>query len=120
MCNSKRARLNNEDIKFYLTNLRRELRSNNTWINFRNPTDFRTVVAAALGIEDKDSFNTQNFDPQVVRRFANLFDVPVHPTQNEAATALQNFINRRANPWAHLSVSATEADPVASLIQAAG
>lgn len=131
-------RYTNNDIKLTLGDLRSKIRNGQITVFFRDngPTQLRVVVAAAFGI-DKDAFNSENFNPQTMKRFAKLFDVPrtpitattsgaawLYPSQDDVATALQNFLNRRADPWSHWvvenSVTATSADPIASLVQENG
>lgn len=119
-------RLNNEDIKVALTSLRDNLRQGKVTVYFRatGPQALRNAVAHFLGLQDADSFNTENFNPQTLKRWASLFDVPrwpqtaptagaawVYPSQDDTATALQNFINRRARPWSHVEdITATAAE----------
>lgn len=102
----------NNDIKLTLGQLSSDIRNGRTRIVLGN---FRTIVATAFGI-DKDAFNTENFNPQTLKRFATLFAEPKtpkdttsaiasynYPTQDQYAWALRNFINRRAEPWAHVT-----------------
>lgn len=127
-------RMTNNDINTDLTYLRTSIRDGNTIVSYREDEQaLRNVVAATLGI-DRDAFNSENFKPQTLKRFASLFDVPkwpttgttpntawIFPTQDETAAAIQNFMNRRKNPWSHVgTVTATEADPIASEVQDAG
>ncbi len=121
----------NADIKLTLSDLRSKIRNGQITLYFRSePQALRKAVAFAFGLQDADSFNTENFNPQTLKRFAKLFDVPQfineelatrYPSNDDAAWALQNFINRRADPWSHVrpdnTVTATSADPIAALIQ---
>lgn len=131
------AQYTNKDIKLILSTLRSKIRNGQVTLYFRSDkTALRKAVASAFGF-DADAFNTENFNPQTLKRFATLFDIPVeissglprYPSNDDAAWALQNFINRRADPWSHVrpdpidpaeTVSATEADPIASLVQSNG
>lgn len=130
------AQYTNDDIKLTLSDLRSKIRNGKITLYFRDDANaLRNAIASAFGI-DKDAFNSENFNPQTMRRFAKLFAIPTraessfqYPSQDDVATALQSFINRRANPWSHFlgeqlkegykdAVLATEADPTASLIEA--
>lgn len=111
-------RFNITDIKLTLSDLRAQVRSNSTVISVRTDKKYlRLAVASAFGI-DPDAFNTENFNPQTLRRFAHLFDVPFldhgdhqhYPSQDDIATALQNFINRRKDVWAHFHLKGVKAD----------
>jgi len=103
------SRYTNEDIKLTLSALRSDVRNGRTIVA---NGQLRNVVAQAFGF-DVDAFNTENFNPQTFRRFAKLFAIPQGvsqdsgtvrwPSQDEYAWALQNFINRRGNPWAHVT-----------------
>lgn len=113
-------RFTTNDIKLTLSELRSQVRNSNTVISVRVDKKYlRFAVASAFGI-DADAFNVENFNPQTLLRFSHLFDVPsvdhgdhTHvPTQDEIATALQNFINRRKNVWAHF-VSPAKQDELA-------
>lgn len=132
-----RSRFNNNDLFIALSDLRSAIRNGTVTLYFRtDPDALRKAVAATLSLQDADAFNTENFNPQTLKRFATLFAVPRrsetstskiaawrYPSQDDAAKALQNFINRRANPWSHFrddTVSATSADPIASLVQENG
>lgn len=104
----------NNDIKLTLGQLSSDLRNGRITITGGG---LRSAVASFFGI-DKDAFNTENFNPQTLKRFATLFDVPKYvaspegskivqwkyPTQDDYAWALRNFINRRAVPWAHVTI----------------
>lgn len=105
------SRFTNTNVKLTLSDLRSKIRNGVVIVSYSSGgiDALRSTVAVAFGI-DKDDFNTENFNPQTFRRFAKLFDVPMikgeldkiyYPTQDETATALQNFINRRADPWSH-------------------
>lgn len=109
-------RFTNTNVKLTLSDLRSKIRNGVVRVNYRENT-LRNNVAIAFGI-DADDFNTDNFNPQTYRRFGKLFAVPMRPTlfgtlpdemlwptQDETATALQNFINRRADPWSHVRPS---------------
>jgi hypothetical protein len=116
------ARYTNADIKEKLGDLRSKIRDGKVTLYFRTDKDaLRKAVAFAFDLQDPDAFNTENFNSQTLVRFAKLFDIPKvefrYPSQDDAAWALQNFINRRANPWAHVTgtpdaVLATEASPI--------
>lgn len=127
-----KARLNKVEINLALSAFRNDLREGRVTVYYRDSnTALRDAIAAVLNV-GPEGFNTENFYPQTFKRFATLFDVPfypatpdspavnVWPSQDDTATAIQNFINRRAEPWVHVternSVSATEADPIASLV----
>lgn len=107
-----KPRYTNADSKITLGNLRTAIR--NGTVNIGGGL-LRDAVASAFGI-DKDAFNTENFAAPTLKRFAALFDVPKtpkdttslikawnYPSQDDYATALQNFINRRNRPWAHVT-----------------
>lgn len=115
------SRFTNTNVKLTLSDLRSKIRNGVVVVGYSSGgiDALRSNVAVAFGI-DKDDFNTENFNPQTFRRFAKLFDVPNlgqmgsnymdnlarrWPTQDETATALQNFINRRSDPWAHVHPS---------------
>lgn len=104
----------NNDIKLTLGQLSSDIRNGRVIVS---GGALRPAVAAAFGI-DKDAFNTENFNPQTLKRFATLFDVPKYvaspegskivqwkyPNQDDYAWALRNFINRRAVPWSHVTI----------------
>ncbi|SRR6266403_5880827 len=109
-------RYSNKDINTALTELRNQLRDGRTTLYFRSEGSaaLRKVIAGLLGI-DPDAFNSENFKPQTLKRWAALFDVPRfpvtghwklstwrYPSQDDTAWAIQNFINRRAKPWEFL------------------
>lgn len=111
-------RFTNFDIKNTFTFLRAQFRSGATTVSVR--TDkfaLRKAVAEAFGIQ-QDAFNTDNFNPQTFKRLAHLFDVPFldhgdhqhYPSQDDIATALQNFINRRKDVWSHFHLKGVKAD----------
>lgn len=128
-------RYTNNDIKLTLSSLRSQIRNGQVTLYFRalpgRPAEggnaLRKAVANAFGF-GVDDFNTENFNPQTLKRFAKLFDVPTvvppmgtlpvtYPSNDEAAWAIQNFINRRADPWSHIRVDtspvlATEVSPI--------
>lgn len=103
------ARFTNKTINEALTDLRKGLRTGTVKVT---QGDLRSLVAIDLGI-GKDDFNTENFNPQTLKRLAHLFEnVPMkprtgttqivamgYPSQDDYAWALQNFMNRRADPW---------------------
>lgn len=101
----------NNDIKLTLGQLSSDLRNGVVTITGGL---LRNAIAQRFGISP-DAFNTENFNPQTLKRFATLFDVPKtplltekitgwkYPTQDQYAWALRNFINRRANPWSHVT-----------------
>ena len=113
------SRYTNNDTRLLLGDLRSKIRNGIVTLYFRTDKDaMRKAVAAAFSLQDADSFNTENFNPQTLLRFAKLFDVPMYsytdkyypdgqkgmryPSQDDAAAAIQNFINRRKDPWAHV------------------
>lgn len=116
------SRYTNNDIKLTLSDLRSKIRNGVVVVGYKTTAlALRQAVALAFKT-DAVTFNTDaNFNPQTVRRFEKLFDVPVcdnlaeykagaasivhYPTQDETATALQNFLNRRADPWSHVRPS---------------
>lgn len=124
-------RYTNNDIKLTLSDLRSKIRNGQVTLHFRpipgkpntgGGSQLRNVVANAFGI-DADAFNTDNFIPMTLKRFAKLFDVPSYPqtsvdagssfrypSQDDAAWALQNFINRRADVWSHVRPTPPKAE----------
>lgn len=119
------TRFTNTTINAALGELRTSIREGKTTVYFRDQgvSHLKRLVLAALGLyaTDEEGFSKENFNPQTVRRFEKLFDVPVYaeidvyypdkmqgkrfPTQEETATAIQNFMNRRMDPWAHVRPS---------------
>lgn len=107
------SRFTNTNVKLTLSDLRSKIRNGVVTVSYRdNPKSLWYNVAVAFGI-DPDDFNTDNFNPQTYRRFGKLFAIPTFmgssqlfarqfPSQDETATALQNFINRRSDPWSHV------------------
>lgn len=101
MCGANR--FTNPEINTALRNLRVQIREGKVNVQHAFAGNFSRVVSAALGNAE---FNSENFNPQTVRRFTELFNVPQNgdkwPSQDQTAWALQNFINRRGSVWAHV------------------
>jgi hypothetical protein len=105
-------RFTNNTINSDLTILRNSLRSGE--VRVADPEAFKRAVGVVLaGLLTPVKFNTETFKPSVLVRFNRLFEVPnrgdettgdVWPTQNEYATALQHFINRRQDVWVHVKL----------------
>lgn len=92
--------LTGKDINAVLTVLRDQLRNGVVALPLRwNRNALRNDIASRLGLEGY-AFNTGNFHPKTLQRFATLFDIPVGISQDDTAWALQNFMNRRKDPWA--------------------
>lgn len=106
------ARFRNTTINKALVELRTSIREGKTTVYFKDqgPSHLKRLVAAALETTVEMLDNNEYFNPQTVHRLNVLFNVPfdalnfnkVYPTQDDTATALQNFINRRKDPWAHV------------------
>lgn len=114
------ARYKTQDIKLILSDLRSKVRNGVITISYNRDgvNALRNAVASAF---DNREFSSEHFNPQTLLRFDQLFDVPnpiydiKWPTADETAWALQNFINRRAEPWSHVRTDSdaqadTEAD----------
>lgn len=111
------ARFTNKSINEALLGLRNDIRNGHITLAFRTDSQaLRKAVAATLGIDGPDAFNTENFNKQTLQRFATFFAVPRqpvtstsqiaawrYPSTDEVAWAMQNFMNRRANPWSHVA-----------------
>lgn len=104
-------RLTNDQIKQALTSLRNDLRSGKTTVYLRDPENFPRVVTnylkpyfntTAMAIADADVFDKGCMAPQTVRRFKEFFAKAPNGgvSQDDIATAVQNFINRRTDIWA--------------------
>lgn len=106
MCGNKR--LSNDTINASLRDLRVQIREGKVNVQHAFPDNFQRVVLTALGAAD----TPENFNPQTLRRLNVLFDVPPldkgYPSQDQTAWAIQNFINRRSNPWSHVTRSQVE------------
>ena len=99
------AKLTNKQINFELIFLRDEIRQGNI-IVFNG--DLRTLVGQVISADETPiEFTTENFNPQTLTRFDTLFAVPETATRDQVATAIQNFINRRKDPWAHMKAKPT-------------
>jgi hypothetical protein len=122
------ARFTNKTINVALGELRTNIREGKTIVYFRNEgvEHLKRLIVAALGGEANSDawFSKEFFNPQTLRRFEKLFDVPTYimvsgsntyPTQDDTATALQNFINRRSDPWAHVRPSTSDLEAAAML-----
>lgn len=114
-------RYTNEQINWNLTGLRNDLRDGNAKIlGPEYVKTFRFAVARQMDpnvIDLNSFFSDYRFNPQTVKRFEKLFEVPSRnnalgettgPTQDDFAWAIQNFINRRAEPWAFLNPKPAE------------
>lgn len=105
--NTDTYRWTNDDINISLAQLRELIRVGAIHVALNAKPgegyNMRDVVAHALGI-DPDAFNTQNFKPKTLLRFAQLLGTEklLNPTQDQIAWALTNFINRRKDPWEHV------------------
>lgn len=109
------ARFSNYDIRLLLSDLRSKIRNGAVTVNYKTigGSALADTVASRFGVL---GFDKANFNPQTVKRFAMLFEVPHYdeggvrhwPTQDDTATALQNFINRRSDPWAHVTVGVSD------------
>lgn len=105
------SRYTNNDIKLTLSDLRSKIRNGVVTVTYNvyGAKALRIRVEATFGVKIT---STADFNSQTLRRFEKLFDVPSElldfgqtlkwPTQDETATALQNFINRRSDPWSHV------------------
>jgi hypothetical protein len=121
------SRFTNSDIRQLLSDLRSKIRNGQVTVYVRSdPANLRRAVASVFPTQesslDVDPFTTNNFNLRTLDRFERLFAIPDLVSQDDIATALQKFINRRAQVWEHVlsrdvPVSATEADPIASAIQ---
>lgn len=102
MCGNKR--LSNESINSALRDLRVQIREGKVHVQHAFAGNFPRVVSGALGGVE---YNSDNFNPQTINRLTVLFNVPQNgdkwPTPDQTAWALQNFINRRSDPWAHIT-----------------
>lgn len=103
-------RFNRKDLQGTLTIFRNNLREGKVILNWNEPNNLRINVASVFGIKPQD-FNAEYFDKRTIERFAALFAVPLgpnldwrHPTLDEVATAVQNFINRRQEPWVFFKI----------------
>lgn len=118
------AKYTNKDIAAVLGKLRSDIRNGATIYDGRlKETVYSAFINAPGEVMSGDFFSPDNFNPQTLKRFEKLFEVPReprsnetrtgggglsqikawrYPTQDDYAWALQNFINRRANPWAHV------------------
>lgn len=103
------SRMKNSDINAALTDLRKDLRDGSVTIYTRpENTNFRTILLQYLGIDD---FTPEHMNPQTIRRFETLLEVPNTPkSQDNIAWAIQNFINRRGDPWRHVRMAEAEAE----------
>lgn len=115
------SKFTNKDIAEVLGVLRTGIRNGTTIYDGK----LRDAVKKAFGGgEFLDIFTAENFNPQTLKRFEILFNVPRepqtgisqikawrYPSQDDYAWALQNFINRRANPWAHVEAKNTTIEP---------
>lgn len=114
--------LTNTQIKLTLSDLRSKIRNGVVTVSYKTigSSALKDIVASKFGVLD---FNKHDFNPQTLRRFEVLFDVPkpptlfgtlpdkmLWPTQDDTATALQNFINRRSDPWAHVKPAVVTVD----------
>lgn len=112
MTNNNTTRFNRADVAYAMGAFRKSLRLGMVRVS-RLPgipfeTALRREVAAQFGIKSTD-FNTDYFAPATLKRLADFFEFPHHfdkttgtyetPTQDEIAWAVQNFINRRKQPW---------------------
>lgn len=113
------ARYKTQDIKLILSDLRSKVRNGVITISYTRDgvNALRNAVISAF---DNREFSSEHFNPQTLLRFDQLFDVPNFPrtsvsqisatkwpTADETAWALQNFINRRAEPWSHVRIVQT-------------
>jgi hypothetical protein len=110
-------RLNNTQIKQALTTIRTDLREGKVRVSHENRAEtLKTVIGlelrsriadiAAIHVTPQGVFDTQWMNPQTAKRFDAFFAaVPTGGclAQDDVAWALQNFINRRAEPWAFLA-----------------
>lgn len=104
--------MDRRDVAATMSGFRNALRSGQVRITRLPGREFESVlrheIAAQFGLKPTD-WNTENFRPATLKRFADFFAFPHHfdnetgsyhlPTQDEIAWAVQNFINRRKNPW---------------------
>lgn len=125
------TRLLNTTINYALGDLRTKIREGKITVYFRDEGvgHLKRLVAGAFGYNSEVLIDKDVFNPQTIRRFEKLFDVPVgqmgseyinnldarYPTQDETATAIQNFINRRSDPWAHVRPSTSDLEAAAML-----
>lgn len=124
------ARFTNATINAALGHLRTDIRDGKAIVYFKDqgvPHLKRLIVAYLFEntIEVSDALSSEYFNPQTLRRFDKLFDVPsylgdfgtstVYPTQDDTAKAIQNFMNRRIDPWAHIRPSTEVLNEAASV-----
>jgi hypothetical protein len=96
-------------IKMALSDMRDDLRSGTVDVRYGK---LEEIVSEYFVLPKGAPFDNTLFKNSAVTRFRTLFAVPnlgdetvgdVWPTAAEYARALQNFINRRKNPWAHVT-----------------
>lgn len=91
----------NKQINVILTSLRADLREGKVNLPLRfNRSALKQEIARRIGVQPDDLACGEAFNPQTRDRFAILFtQQPQEVTQDDVAKALQNFINRRKEPW---------------------
>jgi hypothetical protein len=103
------SRFTNSQIKEALTELRIALREGKTRVDLKQANALQNVVGASLRgllredtvVLDASLFSRAYMNPQTAYRFKKFFDEAPNASVNpdDTAWALQNFINRRADPW---------------------
>lgn len=93
------------DVKNVLSTMRDDLREGRLNLPLRfNKTALQEEVASRFGLKPQDLTCDFAFSPKTLERFVILFQQqPPEVTQDDVATALQNFINRRKEPWAFVT-----------------
>lgn len=105
----------NATLKVSLTAFRNQLRDGTVKVKYGvyGENAVKQALALCLAVTE---FTPTSFNEQTLARFATLFEAPrtpqtgtlpstvawKYPTQDETASAVQNFINRRRDPWAHV------------------
>lgn len=91
----------NKQINEVLTSLRDDLRDGRVNLPIRlNRNALKEEISKRLGVEGEALVCGPAVNPQTRGRFAILFaQMPQEVTQDDVAKALQNFMNRRKEPW---------------------
>lgn len=108
------SRFTNDTINRKLSNLRQKLRDGTVTVSggrLKEAVEFElSNEGLIITLPSVGFFTAARFNPQTLRRFETLFEVPMtdhqdhvhYPTQDEYAWALNNFQNRRSDPWKHV------------------
>lgn len=115
------SRFTNDTINRKLSNLRQKLRDGTVTISggrLKEAVEFElSNEGLIITLPSVGFFTAARFNPQTLRRFETLFAVPDYghyPTQDEYAWALNNFQNRRSDPWKHVKPTPEEAPSAAT------